>query len=184
MDKINTIYNCKDFHESCKELFLQKLLITLKYAAKLHIVYTIVPAIIFKRKEFIENFVGTFKATIIKFMRSIFYFTGYLLITRLSQCIISNLFGTFNISFAIFISVINSLAVLVEDNNKIKEYTIFTLPKSFESLYMLGCKRGFFNEVKYSLSLLYASSIALMLWLKDNNEIDKKYESLFDFFIY
>jgi hypothetical protein len=176
-------YNCRDFHDSCIKLLLEKTVIMAKYTIKLYSLYHIVPYFLFKKyknKELKE----IVKELIVKILRSAAYMSGFILILRASLCLISNTIGKYNIILSILQSILCATAVLCDTNDRVKEYTIFTIPKSLESLFDLISKRGVIKEIPCGLSFLFSCSMAILIHLKNEKMIFENFDRILSYFIY
>lgn len=176
-------YICKDFHDSCTSLLLEKSVIMVKYTLKLYSLYHILPYILFKKYKN-KQFKEIIKELIIKIIRSAAYMSSFVLTLRATLCLISNSLGKYNLLLCILQSIICAPAVLFDTNDRIKEYTIFTLPKSIESLFDIMLKKGIVKEIPCGLSLLFSLSMAAMIYLKNNNLLFDNFDRMLSYFVY
>ena len=175
-------FNCHDYHDSCSKLLLEKAFILIKYTLKLYSFYHIVPYLIFKWKNLKENPKEAIKEIIIKVLKSAAYLTTFILIHRASTCLLSNYFKSFNFYMVLLQSILCSPAVLFDSVDRIRDYTIFTLPKSFECLFEVGVKLNIFKEVRFSLSFLFALAMGFLIYCKETDEINPSYSRMLSYF--
>lgn len=179
-----SIYNCKEFHDSCSSLLFEKLFSMIKYSIKLYSILHLLPFIVTKSKQIKQNFKESILEVLKKLARSVAYLTTYILIYRSSFCLISKFFGKYTIILNILQSLLMSPAILFESNDRIRDNAFLTLPKSLAGLFITFNKTGYIPEIKFGMCFIFALSLTSLMWLKDKKEIAiSNYEKAFDYYL-
>lgn len=179
MENKSFVFNCHDYHDSCIDLLKNKFIVMIQYSLKLYAFYHSIPMLIGKRTKFFtkENILKLLK----RIIKSSLYMTLFILIVRGGTCLISNLYGKISILSAIILSIIAPITVLIEDQRRIVDYTLFVLPRSIEGIFDLLVKLEYLTEVKNGLSFIFALSTTLMYLLNEADDLNDRLNKLFNF---
>jgi hypothetical protein len=85
---METIQNCKLYHDNCEKALLIKLIQALKYTFKVYALTHGVPILIFKLKELKKSPVESLKKYLIAVACSMFFLSGYIMSIRSFHCYI------------------------------------------------------------------------------------------------
>ncbi len=67
-------------------------------------------------------------------------------------------------------SLICPLGALLENTKRIEDYAIFTIPRVLEGFFDFFSKLGMIKPIKYSIEIIFAISIAILLYLRNYYE--------------
>ena len=184
MSKIDYNYCCKDFHNSCLELIFLKIKIEFVFCFKLYLAYYSLTNVFSQFKQLKNGqFFAFIKKIIINSIRSTIFLASAVVIYRITNCIVSRLFGTVNFLIGLGQTLLMIIGVLAESKTRIASYALFMLPKGLESCVDLMIKNGL-KEIPYSFSLLFSLSMAVLIKLNDNQLIDSRYKDYLDKLLY
>ncbi|MFO0515414.1 MAG: hypothetical protein ACK5YA_01040 [bacterium] len=175
---------CKNFHEDCTALFLTKVKIMIPYTFKLYLTLYGVNFLLFHRKKLTKDFVNSLKKILIKTIKSMLFMATGVLVYRATTCIFSNLFNTTNVWVTVIQSLLCSLASLWEDGKRSLALALFMYPKDAEGIYDLFIKKQWVKEIPYSLSAIFALSMALGVYMKNKGLLFDNYSTLLDKLLY
>lgn len=173
------LFNCHDYHDSCIDLLKNKFIVMIQYSLKLYAFYHTIPMIIGKRLKFFEK--ENILKLIKRIIKSALYMTTFILIVRGGTCLLSNMYGKLSIWSAFLLSIIAPVTVLIEDQRRIVDYTLFTLPRSLEGLFDLFVKLEYVSEIKNGMSIIFALSTTLMFLLNEAEDLNDRLNKLFNF---
>lgn len=176
-------YSCKDYHSNCPQIWLQKFIVMSKYTLKMYGTLHLVTTLIFKRKDLKEKFRSTMIKVLIKIVKSASFMTGFIVILRMSQCLLPRLTNTYNIYYSVIQAVLSSFAVLFESSDRVVDYTVFSLPRTLDSLCDLFIKLGYLPSIKKFPQILLALTVGLAVYLDSDNSLKPNIKTGLDFLI-
>ena len=139
----------------------------LSYSLKLYLIFYGVNALLMKRTKLTKDIIGNIKKIVIKALKSMAFMTTGIIGYRASICMLSHIFGRFNIYMGIFTCFCSSLGSFFEDGQRNMAYALFMYPKGMEGLFEIVTKKKIINEIPYSLSLMFAAALTTAVYLND-----------------
>jgi hypothetical protein len=142
----------------------------LKYTFKVYSIAHGVPLMLYKRKEIFLNPKQSLKSLMISILKSMGFFSGFIMAMRAISCLSSNIRQKFDILTLICISFFSTLPVLIENVKRMEDYTLFTLPRVLEGIWDLFAKLGYLKNIPNSLNFMFAVSMGILLVCKKHFE--------------
>lgn len=167
------------------KIILEKLIAVLKYTSKIYSIVHGVPILLFSKKR--QELMKDPKSVILRFLKKVLQSMSFI--------------GTFIVSGRILIcqfrhrkklDILNILAwclicsvgVLLEDIKRAEDYSIFTIPRVLEGIWDFLKHFGYVRDIKHSLKIIFAISIALLLVCKVHfdEEMPESYRNQLSYF--
>ena len=112
-----------------------------------------------------ENPFNQIKYLLSKIIRSMGFMSTFVMVMRSFYCFSSYIGIKFNFWGLVFHSMFVTLGVLLEDVHRIEDYGIYTLPRVIEGLWDYFRHIGYVKDIKFSMQIIFAISIGIMLVL-------------------
>ncbi len=175
-------YDCSLFHDSCLKNIISKT-IQMKYTIKLYTLVHLFSAIIFKRKQLKNDTIKEVKKILTKILRSCAFMSGFVIILRASFCICSKIYKKYSVLVSIFQALIACSAIVFEESNRVVNLSLFTFPRSIESLGEVLIKREIIPSIPHFMKILFTLSLIISIIMKDKDELKGNLRSFLDFMI-
>jgi hypothetical protein len=164
---------------------LEKLIAVLKYTSKIYSIVHGVPILIFSKKR--QELMKDPKSVILKFLTKVLQSMSFLGTFILSMRALTCQFRhrkKLDILNVLTWCLFCSVGVLVEDAKRAEDYSIFTIPRVIEGLWDFLRYFGYVKDIKHSLKIIFAISMALLLVCKVhyNEEMPESYKNQLNFF--
>lgn len=176
-------FSCQEYHSSCSEIWIRKFLVMAKYTLKMYGTLHLLTTILFNRKELRQKFGNTIIKLMIKILKSAAFMTGFVVLMRISQCILPRLTGTYSIYYSIAQTMISSTTILFESSERVVDYIIFTLPRTLDGLADLLVKLGYIKSIPKLPQILLSIAVGLGVYLDNMNGLKPGLKRGIDFLI-
>lgn len=168
---MSALLKCEPYHSSCVELWISKIGPMFKSNLKTYSIIHALTTFIFKRKEFGRDIKNEVKKLIIKILRSVLFMTSTILLLRITTCLAVNIFKRYNIYLALTQALIGAAGAVFETSSRVQDYTLFSLPKTIDSISDLLYKLGFNINIPYKMQLIFSFMIAMAVYLKSKGSL-------------
>lgn len=145
----------------------------------LHLLTTI----IFNRKDLKEKFGNTIIKLAIKILRSAAFMTGFVVLMRMTQCLLPRFTGTYSIYYCIAQTLLSSTSILLESSERVVDYVIFTLPRTLDGFSDLVVKLGYIKSIPKLPQIILSFAIGLGVYLDNENGLKPGLKKGIDFLI-
>ncbi len=93
------------------------------------------------------------------------FMSTFVMVMRTLSCSFSHLGIKFNFWSVVVYSMFVTIGVLLEDVHRIEDYAIYTIPRVLEGVWDYLKHLGYVKDIKFSMQLIFAVSIGIMLVL-------------------
>ena len=142
--------------KTCFQYWPDRISRSLKFALKIQIIVTVLPALILKRKQLYSNFKKTVKIILRKFAQETFFVTMGPSFTFISQCLMNTwLIRKSKMHLLPFrlrivlITLTGLWTLLVQEQGKILSYLGFYIPNSISLIYQILKTRGLIGSMPF-----------------------------------
>ena len=173
---------CSAIHaNSCEMYALRKWHKVFTMACKFYVPIHLLPIIIFKRSKIVTEPIKVIKSFLKNIILSSLWISVYVSVFWWINCKLKNYrksTSRLNIAVAAFFA---GFAVLFEPAGRRTELALYMLPRFLESLFKFMEKRGFVNSVANGEVLVFAVTMAIIMFFYQNDDknIKPTYLSLF-----
>jgi len=110
------------------------------------------------------------------------FLSTFIMSLRISFCSV-RFRGKLDFLWIFVTSIFCTSGVLLEDPSRGEEYAIFTFPKVLQGFWNLFKKFGIVNDIPYSTNMIFAISMAVMLYFKKyhNSDMPASYRNQLSF---
>lgn len=178
-------YNCENYHSNCYKLCFNKLFQVGRRSIKIYFIFYLITTIVFKYKKLMniyhdkQQIFNELKSFLMKIFKSTLFLSVGITILRTTCCLISNLFKSYSVFWILIQALLTSTSIYFESYERTRGIAIYSFPHSFSSIFDLLEKKRLINgKILYRIILLL--SVAIGFYLKNNSELDKNIEILFD----
>jgi hypothetical protein len=172
--------DCSHYHDnSCLMAKAAKMTHVLKYTGRLYFVIHLIPFLLFKRKEFRKNFLGTTLKLLKGWARSMLFIESYCFVSRMGWCntVIDGKINKFRAALPIFFS---TFGILFEAPARRGEIAMYVFPRYIESLKTFLGKMRLWPEIPMGGKLLFGLAIGIIAntFLQDERSVKKHFRWL------